>query len=738
MGTVFSTEYINQQEYPNKKQSETPDSCPKLTVTRKTFKIGNYPIYDNQIEAANEIIDHYLQNHRACILHAEMQAGKTGVAVYSALQAKHQLGLDQIIFICGMADNSVKKQAEDRFAGIPQVLIWFNPDLQKAIKEKKSFVNKKILVIVDESHYGSQRNQKVHDFLITVTGIDPARDASHWINKNAYYLSISATPFTEQAANLLFKPSKSIVHLIPSMQYKGLKYLLTNGYIRESFKLLTDDDFEKLCEQLQFDQNAYYIIRMNGLSYVESCMNYLIKSKNFTEENFINMHCSFELTEMNINKYLDIKPEKPTIIFVHRSLSASYTPHLQFVAAMFEAPGKHIETTIQRFPGRACGNTHYQPPIVYTSMTQVEQYISYIESEQRTPNQSKEGAVRPFPLSCKYLHKTNKVACGQPNQPFIINLIDLVDLMVEFARKKQLSNYLSSQIDLLRCRVGGNKNHLKILSDQFVDMGASSYIIKKNGQAAKTIQTWWENGLKAWQKPMPWYTSHTVKNGNIPINQRYFYFNGMYGTPYYGYLLVTSIEHCEKRQIDIDISVESMFHINNAFYRRQIVKKIDQTLSQQFNQQKKPIFLKTKVETQNGQIKSIQFTIQPNNFCKTSQNETMGDTPKKTLKEKTLKEKIPKKFPLKEKIPKKVRLDTWNQYIGPEKGLAKCLICNVTEIDKGSDYHCGHVISDRNGGLPIVENLRPICPACNYSMGTMNLIEWTQKYYPNAPVLLTF
>ena len=39
-------------------------------------------------------------------------------------------------------------------------------------------------------------------------------------------------------------------------------------------------------------------------------------------------------------------------------------------------------------------------------------------------------------------------------------------------------------------------------------------------------------------------------------------------------------------------------------------------------------------------------------------------------------------------------------------------------------WHCGHVISEKNGGETNIGNLRPICGSCNNSMGSMNWTTW--------------
>lgn len=44
-------------------------------------------------------------------------------------------------------------------------------------------------------------------------------------------------------------------------------------------------------------------------------------------------------------------------------------------------------------------------------------------------------------------------------------------------------------------------------------------------------------------------------------------------------------------------------------------------------------------------------------------------------------------------------------------------------------FHCGHVISEFNGGELRPSNLKPICQLCNSSMGTMNMDEFIETYY---------
>ena len=80
----------------------------------------------------------------------------------------------------------------------------------------------------------------------------------------------------------------------------------------------------------------------------------------------------------------------------------------------------------------------------------------------------------------------------------------------------------------------------------------------------------------------------------------------------------------------------------------------------------------------------------------------------------------------KKSIPKVVKDLSWNKWVGEDVARTKCLCCGVNEI-KMSSFHCGHVIAESNGGKATVDNLRPICSACNLSMGTENFEEFKMK-----------
>jgi hypothetical protein len=80
----------------------------------------------------------------------------------------------------------------------------------------------------------------------------------------------------------------------------------------------------------------------------------------------------------------------------------------------------------------------------------------------------------------------------------------------------------------------------------------------------------------------------------------------------------------------------------------------------------------------------------------------------------------------KKSIPKVVKDLAWDKWVGADVARTVCLCCGIKEI-KMNSFHCGHVIAETNGGPTTVDNLRPICAACNLSMGSENLEEFKAR-----------
>lgn len=90
-------------------------------------------------------------------------------------------------------------------------------------------------------------------------------------------------------------------------------------------------------------------------------------------------------------------------------------------------------------------------------------------------------------------------------------------------------------------------------------------------------------------------------------------------------------------------------------------------------------------------------------------------------------------------VAKTVKILVWNAWVGEENGVGTCTCCGREEI-KQLHFEAGHYISEANKGSRNPENLRPVCSACNKSMGSKNMedfakhtglsLNWPRKVLP--------
>lgn len=99
---------------------------------------------------------------------------------------------------------------------------------------------------------------------------------------------------------------------------------------------------------------------------------------------------------------------------------------------------------------------------------------------------------------------------------------------------------------------------------------------------------------------------------------------------------------------------------------------------------------------------------------------------KDTVGKKGSKDKKERKKNSKGGLPKALRNATWNKYIGAGVGTALCFCCRLEPLLQ-TNFVCGHVHSRARGGKDKLENLRPVCGACNGSMGTKNMEDFAEE-----------
>jgi hypothetical protein len=173
------------------------------------------------------------------------------------------------------------------------------------------------------------------------------------------------------------------------------------------------------------------------------------------------------------------------------------------------------------------------------------------------------------------------------------------------------------------------------------------------------------------------------------------------------------LQHCSVNLIlKIDETITVSKPKNKASEIEPPIPKL--SLFEELEQQKLAIELKMKEELLKKQ--KAEEEIQR---LKQEEEQQKLEEEKKKEKEEAKKKK--------QSIPKNVRIIVWNHYIGEDIIKHRCLCCKKVVVSN-TNFEVGHVISEKNGGTHEINNLRPICFACNHSMGTENMIDFVVKY----------
>lgn len=377
-------------------------------------RISSYYVFDNQIESALNIIDEFKRGNRWCLLMAEMQSGKSGTffsvpyIISRNVELAKQLSLsynykDDIntFLLTPMNHKELITQFEQdivSFTGVDiKRNVIHNTEMSKFLNINKSEwsitdidmiekMKKNSIILIDESHYGSNNNQILNRFLEEILEIKACGDNTCLKEKNIYVLSISATPMAENLSIDNKYTFKKIILLKNSDSYFGISEMFENNKVKQSFDFSDDIEVDSFIKHIdKIDKNGYILVRTSSKNASK-----IIQKLN---KNITYCHYNHETTESllnntDINNILMKKPITKHIIFFKGKLRVGQRVKTNNVIMVHDTYRSKSDTTVQSFLGRCCGYNKNQDIDIFCDLESARGYYKWTKngfSKLQTP-----------------------------------------------------------------------------------------------------------------------------------------------------------------------------------------------------------------------------------------------------------------------------------------------------------------------------------------------------------------
>ena len=255
-------------------------------------------------------------------------------------------------------------------------VIW-GPQLKK---EFPLLRHEKTLYIWEESHYAQTRGQHPA-FILEKVGIPMDGDLSWFEKHKNYFLSVSATPFSEFVDNIE-KQQKAFVQLYPSVEYKSVKWHLSQGNILSYSDLM--EGLETAITTAETKPIGYGLIRVSYKTY--DTVIEIIEKRNW---NYVLYDQQSPIK--NINQILQNAPKKYTIILLKGKCRMGKQVSKQFVLFCLETSKySKTDTLLQGLLGRCCGYHSNSTILIYVyknilESKELERYVQMYDTKDTTP-----------------------------------------------------------------------------------------------------------------------------------------------------------------------------------------------------------------------------------------------------------------------------------------------------------------------------------------------------------------
>jgi hypothetical protein len=411
-----------------------------------------------QISAAQNIATVFTAGViRYALLMALCQSGKSG-AFHCLIKLMLKKGLIQRAYIlCGSTETELRDQAKSDAVKLNsefykedntgQIQVYFRQDFEKARLDTTN-----ALIIVDESHLVQGQNQTLCEFLGRY-GITMDGNPAPLMEKNTYFLSVDATPYSELSA-MTHKEShvKHIEKLLPGKGYYGLQNYLYDGRLKETFSIGSN---LAVFEQLLVSQCAKKYALMRFTKGKKSAADEIAVLKICKARGFNVLYFTEERKDITIAN-LETAPSVPTVVIFRGCLRAGKVVPKKHIGLVWEgSANSKTDALVQGLPGRMCGYERMfgdAKPMCYVPPSSLKENEKGVvkASEMRRATMEHPIAQPLKATNLKKVHVSTVASNGKTQCPPIRLEFDADEDLADFTKSFKTDYQTSKRADLQR------------------------------------------------------------------------------------------------------------------------------------------------------------------------------------------------------------------------------------------------------------------------------------------------
>ena len=384
--------------------------------------------FPEQSTAASNIFTVFRKGKlRYAMLVAFCQAGKTGAYQDLIRMMLAEGNISQVYILCGSNETELRSQAhEDTKAANPAayasgaIKVVFRQDFKDFTMNIAN-----VLIVVDESHMDQTQGQELDRFLAR-HGLTMDGNPKTLNEKNAFIVSVDATPYSELAALKHEESfSKHVEMLAPGEKYFGLSDYFYADFVKPTFDITEDP--QRFLSLLK--DNKYGIMRLqNGekasqqeMKAVEICTRNGGKVYYYTAEKTEIAITAAQKAMLNLKLCLDDMPNVPSLVIIRGRLRAGNVVPKKHVGFVWEgATFSKTDTLEQALPGRMCGyDFGEEKPLIFLPPSSLKRHEGKVVKASEI-----ERAIMGFPVvlpmnatNLKKGHVANRATNGKTQCP---------------------------------------------------------------------------------------------------------------------------------------------------------------------------------------------------------------------------------------------------------------------------------------------------------------------------------